>query len=79
MKGFIVEDEIEEKFTIKLRVNQGKLANGIICESKRIDIDYTVLYDYLSNGYIFDNTLISVLQGIKAVGIIFKIFFTGKW
>ncbi|MGK0308068.1 MAG: hypothetical protein ACI8RP_001026 [Urechidicola sp.] len=30
MDGFIVEDEIEEKFTIKLRVKGGKLASGLI-------------------------------------------------
>ena len=44
-----------EKFTIKLRVKDGKLEYGLICETKSINIDYTVLYDYVSNGYNFDN------------------------
>ncbi len=44
-----------EKFTIKLRVKGGKLEYGLICETKNINIEYTFLYDYVSNGYNFDN------------------------
>jgi hypothetical protein len=44
-----------EKFTIKLRVLDGKLEYALVCETKKIAQTYTVLYDYVSNGYNFDN------------------------
>jgi hypothetical protein len=44
-----------EKFTIKIRVINGVLEYALICETKSIAQEYTILYDYKSNGYNFDN------------------------
>ncbi|WP_343329937.1 polysaccharide lyase family 7 protein [Polaribacter staleyi] len=44
-----------EKFTIKLRIADGKLEYALVCEAKNIAQEYTFLYDYVSNGYNFDN------------------------
>lgn len=43
-----VDNEI---FTFKLKVEGGKCYYALICEAKDIDIDYTLMYDYVGNGY----------------------------
>ncbi|MEO9513318.1 MAG: polysaccharide lyase family 7 protein [Flavobacteriaceae bacterium] len=40
-----------EIFTFKLKVEDGKCHYALICEAKDIDIDYTLMYDYVGNGY----------------------------
>lgn len=42
-------------FTIKIKVEKGKLYYGLYCKANEIDIDYTFAYDYASNGYVHDN------------------------
>ncbi|MEO9569996.1 MAG: polysaccharide lyase family 7 protein [Polaribacter sp.] len=54
-KKILIGKVDNEKFTIKLRVVDGKLEYALICEAKNIDKEYTVLYDYVTNGYNFDN------------------------
>lgn len=44
-----------EKFTIKLKVEDGVLYWALECAAKGIDQDYVMLYDYASNGYHYDN------------------------
>ncbi|MBU2915027.1 polysaccharide lyase family 7 protein [Reichenbachiella agariperforans] len=44
-----------EKFTITLLVKRGVLYYALHCEAKGIDVEYTELYDYATNGYIHDN------------------------
>lgn len=44
-----------EKFTIKLRILDGKLDYALVCSAKDIAQTYTTLYDYVGNGYDFDN------------------------
>jgi len=44
-----------EKFTVKLRILEGKFYYALVCETKNINIDYTFVYDYVNNGYNFDN------------------------
>lgn len=44
-----------EKFTIKLKVEDGILYWGLVCEAKGINQDYVALYDYAGNGYHYDN------------------------
>ncbi|WP_025741507.1 polysaccharide lyase family 7 protein [Aquimarina pacifica] len=44
-----------EKFTIKLRIIDGTLEYALTCEAKSIVQPYQELYDYVSNGYDFDN------------------------
>ncbi len=43
-----VDNEI---FTFKLKVEGGKCYYALSCEAKDIDIDYTLMYDYVGNGY----------------------------
>lgn len=43
-----VDNEI---FTFKLKVEDGKCYYALICEAKDINIDYTLMYDYVGNGY----------------------------
>lgn len=45
----------DEKFTIKLKVDDGVLSWALECEAKGVNQDYVVLYDYASNGYHYDN------------------------
>ncbi|MDB4292516.1 polysaccharide lyase family 7 protein [Maribacter sp.] len=40
-----------EVFTFKLKVEDGKCYYALICEAKDINIDYTLMYDYVGNGY----------------------------
>ena len=47
-----VDNEI---FTIKIKIHNGKLYYGIICEAKNLDTDYTFVFDYIGNGYLHDN------------------------
>ncbi|PWJ44003.1 polysaccharide lyase family 7 protein [Sediminitomix flava] len=47
-----VDNEI---FTMKLKVEGGKFYYGIECEAKDIDIPFTELYDYVGNGYAYQN------------------------
>lgn len=42
-------------FTIKLKVDNGKLYYGLTCGAYDIDQDYTLLYDYASNDYDYRN------------------------
>jgi hypothetical protein len=42
-------------FTIKLKVENGRLYYGLVCEAKNISIDYTFAFDYASNGYVHHN------------------------
>lgn len=47
-----VDNEI---FTIKIKIENGKLYYALICEEKSIDIDYTFVFDYVGNGYVHNN------------------------
>lgn len=44
-----------EKFTIKVKIEDGKLFVGLKCEEKNVDFDYREIYDYVGNGYIHEN------------------------
>ena len=44
-----------EKFTVKLKVENGVLKCAIVCPAKGIDQSYQTFYDYKSNGYEYDN------------------------
>lgn len=44
-----------EKFTIKLKAENGIVSYGLYCEAKNIDIDFTEAYNYAIHGYNFDN------------------------
>ncbi len=44
-----------EKFTLNLKIEDGKLACKLVCASKNINTDYITLYDYAGNGYTYDN------------------------
>jgi hypothetical protein len=45
----------KEKFTVKLKVENGVLQCAIVCPAKGIDQSYQTFYDYKSNGYGYDN------------------------
>ncbi|WP_372938765.1 polysaccharide lyase family 7 protein, partial [Seonamhaeicola sp.] len=47
-----VDNEI---FTFKIKIENGKFYYGLVCESKDINIDYTFVYDYVGNGYGYEN------------------------
>lgn len=47
-----VDNEI---FTIKVKIEDGKLFCALLCEEKDLDIPYTEIYDYVGNGYIHEN------------------------
>lgn len=47
-----VDNEI---FTFKIKIENGKFYYGLVCEEKGIDIDYELVYDYVGNGYGYDN------------------------
>lgn len=44
-----------EKFTIKLKIEDGKLYYALVCETKSIATDYTFVFDYVKNGYLHNN------------------------
>lgn len=44
-----------EKFTIKIKIEGGKFYYGLVSEAKDLDIDYTLVYDYVGNGYGHNN------------------------
>lgn len=44
-----------EKFTFKIKVENGKLYCALFCEAKGLSKDYTEIYDYIGNGYIHEN------------------------
>lgn len=44
-----------EKFTIKIKIEGGKLYYGLVCEALSINKGYTLVYDYVGNGYLHDN------------------------
>ena len=44
-----------ERFTIKLKIENGKLYYGLVCEAKNIATDYTFVFDYVTNGYLHNN------------------------
>ncbi len=44
-----------EKFTIYLKIEDGKLIYKLVCATKGIDTGYVTLYDYVGNGYRYDN------------------------
>lgn len=44
-----------EKFTIFLKIEDGKLLYKLICETKNIDTEFVELYDYVGNGYRYEN------------------------
>ena len=44
-----------EKFTFKIKIEEGKLFCALVCEEKDLDIPYTEMYDYVGNGYIHEN------------------------
>ena len=47
-----VDNEI---FTIKIKIEDGKLFCALVCEEKNLNIPYTEFYDYTGNGYIHEN------------------------
>ena len=49
--GF-VDNEI---FTFKIKIENGKFYYGLVCEAKNINTDYTFVFDYVGNGYGYDN------------------------
>lgn len=47
-----VDNEI---FTFKIKIENGKFYYGLVCEAKSINTDYTFVYDYVGNGYAYNN------------------------
>ncbi|KAA5825703.1 polysaccharide lyase family 7 protein [Algibacter amylolyticus] len=47
-----VDNEI---FTFKIKIENGKFYYGLVCEAKGINTDYTLIYDYVGNGYGHEN------------------------
>ncbi|APA66084.1 MAG: polysaccharide lyase family 7 protein [Maribacter dokdonensis] len=50
-----VADVDNEIFTFKLKIEDGKCYYALECEAKDISIDYTLMYDYVGNGYAYQN------------------------
>ena len=48
----VVDNEI---FTFKIKIENGKFYYGLVCEAKGINTDYTLIYDYVGNGYAHEN------------------------
>ena len=48
----VVDNEI---FTFKIKIENGKFYYGLVCEAKGINTDYTLIYDYVGNGYGHEN------------------------
>ncbi len=44
-----------EKFTISLKIEGGKLIYKLVSEAKSIDTGFVTLYDYVGNGYQYEN------------------------
>jgi len=44
-----------ELFTIKIKVEDGKLFCAVFCEEKELNTEYSEIYDYVGNGYIHEN------------------------
>ncbi|MEB3345487.1 polysaccharide lyase family 7 protein [Aquimarina gracilis] len=44
-----------EKFTIFLKIENGKLLYKLICGAKNIETAYVTVYDYVGNGYSYEN------------------------
>lgn len=44
-----------EIFTFKIKIENGKFYYALVCEAKEINIDYTLVYDYVGNGYGYVN------------------------
>jgi hypothetical protein len=55
IRKFELAEVGNEIFTIKIKVEKGVLYYGLTCEAKDIDIDFTEVYDYGSNGYNYHN------------------------
>ena len=49
--GF-VDNEI---FTFKIKIENGKFYYALVCEAKNINTDYTFVFDYVGNGYGYNN------------------------
>ncbi|WP_406683575.1 polysaccharide lyase family 7 protein [Seonamhaeicola sp. MEBiC1930] len=50
-----IADVDNEIFTFKIKIENGKFYYGLVCETKNINIDYTLVYDYVGNGYGHEN------------------------
>jgi hypothetical protein len=48
----VVDNEI---FTFKIKIENGKFYYGLVCEAKGINTNYTLIYDYVGNGYGHEN------------------------
>ena len=44
-----------EKFTFKIKIENGKMYCALVCEDKNINKGYTEIYDYVGNGYVHEN------------------------
>ncbi|AUS05186.1 polysaccharide lyase family 7 protein [Pseudotamlana carrageenivorans] len=44
-----------EKFTFKIKIENGKMYCALVCDAKDLNIDYQEIYDYVGNGYIHEN------------------------
>ena len=44
-----------EKFTIKIKIEDGKLFLAVVCDAKGVNTGYVEYYDYVGNGYAYDN------------------------
>ena len=63
--GYAVEagianlSELEMKWEYKnlsgIKIENGKFYDGLVCEAKNINTDYTFVFDYVGNGYGHDN------------------------
>lgn len=42
-------------FTFKIKIENGKFYYALVCETKNININYTLAYDYVGNGYAYNN------------------------
>lgn len=49
--GFVGNDI----FTFKIKIENGKFYYALVCEAKSINTDYTLIYDYVGNGYGHEN------------------------
>ena len=47
-----VDNEVS---TFKIKIEGGKFYYALICEAKNINTDYTFVYDYVANGYAYNN------------------------
>jgi len=44
-----------EVFTFKMKIEDGKLFCGLVCEANELNIEFTEIYDYVGNGYYHEN------------------------